>query len=275
MGGGIRNNEITFSDFLLKRMKSIYPIYLFGEITCLGVLIYRQGIRAFTFQDFLFDIMMVRTGWLYDDWTYNAVGWLACILVLCYILFFVLCRISVRFDVNIIYLVILMIVVGCCLQNRPLNLPFLYGHNGDGLFNFFVGGLLALLVDMRKFISSREATLILCGFAIVWLLFEKVLGCADFMGRSHIIFTLFLLPLVFMSATNGVIKMVSGLLSPLGIISKQLCFLHMPVYLIFRIIFPSNYILGPGTSYALYFFTLMVVCLTVYYLEKLLFKRIA
>lgn len=272
----IGKNE-SFSDFMKKRIISIYPIYFITEIVSIVIYVYRNGIYAITFQDILFDMLLIKTGWIYDDATYNAVGWFVCVLMICYIAFYCSCIFSAKWENSVktlTYIMLSLVFVGLAIQNHPLGIPFLFGHNGTGLSNFFVGGLTALLFwEKRKDRRiSIVATIILCLFLLTWVFFDIFLNYPDWLGRSHIVYTLFLCPLIFLSLDVGVVKIIGEVCYPLGIISKYVCFLHMPIYLVLRTILPSNYILGPIKTYIIYWALLIVIAVICFSCSKLIVR---
>lgn len=60
------------------------------------------------------------------------------------------------------------------IQNHPLNMPFLYGYNGTGLVNFFVGGIHAIFLMSKKNLKRviKNASVILAVFLTAWVCIE-------------------------------------------------------------------------------------------------------
>ena len=255
--------------FLKRRILSIYPIYFLSEITSVVLNACTYGIKSITFQDILFDLLMIRTGWVYDEFPNTVVGWFVCILLICYMLFCIIALIVEKTRTNPAYFAIVLSVFGLCIQNHPLDLPFLYGHNGTGIFNFFVGVTLAIALNESSKRREKICGALLLLFCCVWVYMVYILKYPEWMGRSHIVYTLWLFPLVFATMNTLPVRFLGKIFYPLGLLSKYIIFLHMPIYYVMRMILPSNYILiGPTMTFLVFLTALVLTSFVLYILEK-------
>ena len=128
---------------------------------------------------------MLNTGWVTSfnqtALPMNSTMWFVNIMLLCYLVYYVIRKVSKN---NYVYLsaCTLMALVGwVCLEHSP-GLPFLWSINGRGYAPFFLGTLLYEFQDhasekLRKDVSVVWVTLIL-GFLLFRLIvgFERVFG---------------------------------------------------------------------------------------------------
>lgn len=228
------------------------------------------GMKSITFQDILFDLLMIRAGWVYDEFPNTVAGWFACILLICYMLFCVIALIVEKTRINPAYFAIVLSVFGLCIQNHPFDLPFLYGHNGTGIFNFFVGVTLAIALNESSKRREKICGALLLLFCCVWVYMDYILKYPEWMGRSHIVYTMWLFPLVFATMNTLPVRFLGKIFYPLGLFSKYIIFLHMPIYYVMRMILPSNYILiGPTMTFLVFFDSSCFDIFCLVYLRKM------
>ena len=141
--------QLSIFSFIKKRMKKLYPM-AFVSIT-LGIVIsfmdqvitggmcVQKPIKLwYIFLSYTFQ----QIGWVEQSWMmpYGSGGWFLCVLLLCYVLFWV---INNLFDQNKYYFyVTIMFFIGWAAYSGNKEIPFFNVWNGSGYCGFFGGVLL-------------------------------------------------------------------------------------------------------------------------------------
>lgn len=127
----IQKNKLDLLKFMGKRIKKIYPVYFIGNLFSLAVFLFRDGWKVVNIKELILSFTMTSTGWVNDSSPYNAVGWFVCVLLVCYVLFYILCKCEKSTDLYFFGL-FFIIITGYGLFDKPIEIPFLYWRNGLG-----------------------------------------------------------------------------------------------------------------------------------------------
>lgn len=262
----IINGEISFGRFFFGRYFKIYPVYIISELLCLVYYLNKDGMGFSNLKEFLLGILMIPTGFLSPNYPYNVVGWFVSVLLFCYIVFFVICKIAghIKNENAFLYLAILCIAIGLIIENKAFEIPFLYAVNGTGLYSFMVGAVLYIIYDALcdKAEINKINILVFVVLAVlisyfVWMdkschiSFERACGDVGF------IVTFVILPLIlWLCATGNYISFIFALLKIAGSISMQMCFMHLPVLYMYNSL---NIKLNDKLGFIVYFVILIAV----------------
>lgn len=147
----IASGSIGFTEFLRKRIKRLYPLYL---ATNIFMLIYNASVDGFlTYfrpRDMIEILFMACSGWIDDIYPWNVPGWFVSMLVLCYILWFFVARLYQKQKDCYCLFMAVAVLWGYTLIVRPMGFPFCYTHDGEGIFSFFMGALLYDVLNKIK-----------------------------------------------------------------------------------------------------------------------------
>ena len=258
------NSHITFKDYLLKRIKKLYPIMIFSIIlTFIGIIIYRMltgynyYVENFSFLSLLLSIFGISSGWFYNDVNINMPLWYVSVLMLLYIIYYFITRCSKKNNFKYISLCTLFFIIGWSLLCKPINVPFAYENVARGYMCFFGGCLLKEINDKLNNNLKRKISII--SIIINLLLFLLVLkfGIKATLGDLRIVLIIFTYPTLIISVQSLKILQKILLVKPfefLGKISTDLYFWHFPAFLIIRIIaiyFPIQKFYSLGWFYLL------------------------
>lgn len=124
-----------------------YPVKLWGTlITCLGI------------QDWgVFGNPMV-----------NNPLWYISVLLLCYILFYILCRAAGRLKIPAEYLFLLAVFCGYSIQKYGVSLPFFNYDTSRGIYPFFTGLLLAR-IEAKGLVREWHRITVLI-LSVLWIM---------------------------------------------------------------------------------------------------------
>ena len=129
--------------------------------------------------------LMVNTGWVTSynqtQLPINSTMWFVNVLLLCYIIYYVICKLAKK---NALYMILcgLMVILGwICLDHSP-KLPFLWALDGRGYATFFLG---ALLCEFQTGAGekARKGVSLAWGIAIsVFFIARHIIGFGNIFG---------------------------------------------------------------------------------------------
>lgn len=227
----IANHEIAVSEYLFYRLIRLYPIYILGNLWSLALSIHKDGfLEAFKLDKFLATLLMVNSGWFTDDYPYDYPLWFFSVLLLCYLLYFAVAK----FAKGAVYPVLLLIMIfgGRVILLQEPQAPFLYRWNGEGMFNFFLGALIQIIV----YRLGKEKAKIIARVLLALLLFSLVLhyGLGIEVWRDIVLtISVWIIPISTLTACY--VDLLKGILSTkplafLGKISIFICAIHIPLF---------------------------------------------
>lgn len=100
------------------------------------------------------------SGWFWRGNLANESTWYICVLLLCYIVFYICCRLADKFSFNVNYAFSVVVMVGLGIASYGIELPFLNSFSYQGYIPFFLGVMLGEFMEKRRN-SSRGIVLAL------------------------------------------------------------------------------------------------------------------
>lgn len=117
--------------------EELYQEKLFNiKVTLFGILLHCLGMQV---------------GWVFENPGINNPTWYISVLLICYIIFYIICRMSKRFNISLVYFCLCMIFTGIGLFTYKIDLPFLTMDNARGYYSFFTGIILADILQKYKY----------------------------------------------------------------------------------------------------------------------------
>lgn len=101
----------------------------------------------------------------------NSPTWYISVLLLCYVVYYLVTVIAIRWKTKPLYLYIFMALLGYGLMAFSINFPFFNGISGRGYLNFFIGVLLAAYI--KKFGVHTKNMMVALAVIIFTLLFIR------------------------------------------------------------------------------------------------------
>lgn len=234
----ILQGQTAFGGFIRKRLAKVYPMYLITDLVQACFLVYEQGM-ILNFRSIMPNVFMITTGWVDDIYPYNVSCWFVSVLFLCYILYYVLCRLPKGHPGRLLYFEIGMVLWGYLLLSRGWDFPFCYSHDGEGILNFFGGCVLYEVYEKNGERGNRRLTGLLSGSLAVFMFLAYQAGFEQFSGDSRLPFAFLVSPAAILLALEvrwigNVLK--SPLPAKLGQISMNVFYWHMPIIVFFNIL---------------------------------------
>ena len=93
------------------------------------------------------NILCIQSGWCVRNVMINNPTWYICVLMLCYIVFWIITDLCRRKNRSPVYAYLFMIILGFSVRMTGMNIPFLNEYTARGFISFFLGILLAAADD--------------------------------------------------------------------------------------------------------------------------------
>lgn len=273
----IASHGISFRDFLWRRLKKLYPLYLITNIVSIFLDTVMYGMSAVNLEKIASTFLLKLGGGLRTEGPYNAPTWFLCSLFFCYVVFFFCCyhaKTPTRYWCGIT----LGIVLGHFLAHSESPLPFCSVSNGVGMMNFFVGCALAQVYPLirpnaHKWAVPLSFTLLLFSFYL-FMAYGTGIICGDVSAA----FALVIAPLtVYLALAGGLCSRILRWrpLVFLGKISSSIFFWHLVLFYAFRILLQM---FAPGqvireAHYFLYFAIMILWSTASHVLSERLSRR--
>lgn len=253
-------HTIAFRDYLLKRLRKLYPMYLISNFAALVLAVVQYGVSAINLQRIAFTVLLRMGGGLTGTQLYNTPTWFVCTLLLCYVVFFFVsytCKTPTQYRCAIA----LGIVWGYfCMTANPM-LPFCDSGSGIGLMNFCIGCALAEAYPLIR--EKKRNWAAPAAFAALVLVLYLMMrhGIEIICGDVNVAFAFLVCPLVFyLAMAQGLCTKILQwkVLVALGKISSSIFFWHLVVYSGFIIAWSSSGKTIAEKGYLVYFAAMLV-----------------
>lgn len=265
----IIEKSIDFKHFILGRIGKWYPYFVITTIWQILFLHIRHV--EINFDEVILNLLMVTSGWADDIYPFNYPCWFLCVLLLCYIIYFIITR-NVKKEYHL-YFYAGLVIWGYILENRGMDIPFCYNHDGEGFFNFFLGCILyEIYTNCAPKLKKMVCTAGLCAVAGIAAI-SAIVGFDNFAGDVRTVLTLFIYPIVILSIVElEPVKRIfanKAVLLIFARISILVFFWHVPWYELLNVIY--NHVfdnLNREMRFCIYIITLFIWCHIVKLLEN-------
>lgn len=224
----IQGHSISFGDFMGRRLKKLYPMYIISNFVVLIIEIIHYGPSAINLTKIIFMIMMVGGN-------YNNPTWFLCALLVCYVLYYGIVYFA-KSHTQYLICIIIGVAVGYTLLNEELGLIFLTAPNGMAYMNFFLGCVLAEIyprISEKTHKWLQPLFLVLLPF-LLYLLGDY--GVNIISGDTKVCCSFVLAPMfMYLALVKGPCSRILEMkwFVALGKISSSIFFWHMGLYFIF------------------------------------------
>lgn len=238
-GDKILNHEISFKDYIFKRIKKIYPIFLLTLLlTILFELIYLKLYGSlFIYQNFdiyhlVLNIFCMQNGVFGTDWSFNSPSWCISICLILYcIMYYIVYKSKNKNEVLYKYIFILCITF--ILKEFGIINALLF----RGIMCYSVGVILSFIYENRKSFNYKLIGYISLFFLIgTYYVLRKYF---NYVGNIDMLMIIgigpaIILTLLFNELSNVVLRIKPLLL--LGSLSLSIYLFHFPIQCLIKII---------------------------------------
>lgn len=168
---------LDFKSFFINRVKRLLPLVAIAAILyeCLIYFYFRifgekfldQGLNFF---GTVISILGIQAGWSFENPMINNPMWYISVLILCYILFYILTKVSILKKYDYTYFYIILIFLGLSIQKNNTNSAFLNYYTARGYYSFFFGVLFSIYFNNYKIRKSVKILSILLVIFITYLI---------------------------------------------------------------------------------------------------------
>lgn len=144
------SQTITFSHYITKRVCKWLPMYVLTNVVMILYICFKDISQLFNLKKFLTTALILPSGWLSQDTPYNQPLWFVSVLMICYILYYAVGKLSHRFSAVYVPLCVILVFWGMVLEVKAWDIPFHYRICGEGYMNFFLGVILAEIIMNPK-----------------------------------------------------------------------------------------------------------------------------
>lgn len=226
----ICGQTISFYQYMYKRIMKLCPLYLLSNLAMVLYLLFKNKSVDFDSERLFSSFFMFSSGWFTQSTPYNHPTWFVCVLTLCYILYYIIGKISHHFSKLYLPLCFFLIFWGMFLEIKAWDIPFSFRICGEGYMNFFIGVFFAeTLLSTQK--SSKSILIFngLClGFLIALVLrnkFEPPFFCV----RWFITFICFNLIYIAVHEKYAIKLLSHHMIQKIGKCSFSIYIWHIPV----------------------------------------------
>lgn len=166
---------LSFEEFFINRLKRLLPLMTIGAISYESLIYFYSRIfgeklleSELDFWGTIISSFGIQAGWSFENPMINNPMWYVSVLILCYIIFYVITKISIIRNYKYTYFFIIMIFLGISIQRNYTDLAFFNTYTARGYYAFFFGILLSIFFynyRIGKFIK------ILSIFTVIFIIF--------------------------------------------------------------------------------------------------------
>jgi len=234
----ILDNNLSFKDFILRRISKIYPAFLFSTILVivLEVLYLHKTGTTFVYPNFdiyhlLLNIFLLQNGLLETAWSFNSPSWCISICFVCYLIFYYVIKNSNR-ESHIYYKFFVLAICSLAIIISNINYPIFNSLIGRGLSCFSIGVLLYGLYERKNSFNYKMIGYIsLISIIIMYLAYRLNPNYNAIVGNLRLAFIIGIAPMIIIAAIE--VPIVNSILSSkpivyLGKISMSIYLFHFP-----------------------------------------------
>ena len=232
----VSEHRIGFCEFMGKRLKKLYPPFLFfTALTVILQLVYRSKCgETFVYNNFdiehlIYNLFLMQDGFFGEGWSFDAPSWCISICILCYLLFyFILYR--VKDERHACYVFFATALLGTTIILSGKSYPIWNSLVGRGISCFSIGAILSIVYKNRdRFRSQRLGYACLAAVIASYLVLRFK---SEFMGNFRMAFILGIAPSLILAVLfiPWLRKLLSiRPLTYLGSLSIVIYLVHFPV----------------------------------------------
>ena len=235
-GARIITNEISFKEFISRRIKKLYPIFLFCTVLTIILEIMHLRISGDTFvyknfdiQHLFMNLLLIQNGYIGTGWSFDGPSWCISISFFCYMVFyFVLYK--AKNKTTSFYVFGVFAILGLAIIASNISVPILNSLIGRGVCCFSIGCILSgIYVNRNRFRSKKLGWICLITAVIVFFIIRLY---PKFAGNFRVAFILGFSPTVLLATV--LLPWVNSFLGVLplrylGEISIEIYLLHFPI----------------------------------------------
>ena len=224
----IQTHQISFPEYLLRRLKKLYPMYVLSNLAMLLLEIAHYGVSVINIEKIILSALLVRG-------PYNSPTGFVCTLFACYVLYFAITHFAKSSTAYVAGLAF-GVILGYNLLLADTDFLYLSSRNGLAYLNFFLGCILA---EGYPRISEKAHRLLQPLFLVLLPLLMVLMlsvGVEIIAGNVQICFAFVICPMIlYLALAKGPCRSILQVkpFVALGKISSCIFFWHLVLYFLF------------------------------------------
>ena len=233
---------LAFKDFFIRRIIRLMPLIIIAAISY-EILLY---IYPKVFGDYFYNLkpdfwgliismLGIQAGWTFENPMINNPMWYISVLILCYIIFYIITKISVLKNYKCVYFYILLIFLGLSIQKNGTDLAFFNSYTARGYYAFFFGLVFSIFFNNYKISKFIK---ILSIFSVVFITFLIIRHYSIVERNINYTLTFIYYPALIVTFNINIIKKIysNKLISKIAEISFNVYVWHGVAFLILIIL---------------------------------------
>ncbi len=258
----IRQHSIAFPDFLCKRLRKLYPMYILTNFFMLVLSVLEYGPSGVNLKRVIATALIQLGGGLRMH-PYNGPSWFLSSLFLCYMLYFAVSYFTSG-KTSYFFSLVSGVLMGCAILAADWDISFLHYQTGMGILNFSIGCIMA---EVYPFFRERIPRWLpgACLFTLVVSFYLMLrYGVEIIAGDSQTAFYFLICPMILYLALDS--KWICSFLQTkpiqfLGKISLCVYFWHHPIFDAMRNIYRMFGMELTEVYFPLYLLVLVLFCI--------------
>ena len=200
----IISHTISFRDFIVKRLRKIYPPFLFFTLLTAALeLAYcikcgtTFAYGNFDIQHLIYNLLLMQNGFFGKEWSFDAPSWCISICMLCYLLFYLILS-RVKEERHGCYVFFGAALLGTTITLSGVDYPLWNSLVGRGMASFFIGAILCTIYRNREKFRYQRLGYACLGAVIISYLVLRFKP--EFMGDFRMAFILGIAPALIIAA---------------------------------------------------------------------------
>lgn len=143
----INNHMLSFHKYVFRRMRKIYPLAMSTHLIVTVLELLHKAITGevfvvqnFDLYHFVLNCFLLQSGWWENSYSFNTPAWFLSTLLLCYILYFVVVKLTSKDKRKFMLICFAFVLLGFTLILIGCELPFLSGKFAARGYLCFMGG---------------------------------------------------------------------------------------------------------------------------------------
>lgn len=273
----IADENVSPWKFLFSRIKRFYPLYIFSELVIISWMIINSGIGSISITQVLTDIFLVTNGWImtYNITPYNMPAWFLCVLVLCYVFYYVICRLSRKSNTLYLLLIAFMCLLGLFLRRANLAIPFMYRTTGEGYACFFAGTVFYRFWEVYVKDHEKAFCFVSLGVLAAIIAGTVLLSPKVFWADEAVIVILISASCLYLTKTKKIQPFFENkAVSFISNLSMEIFLMHIPLWVIYRDVIRINgLVLNENVIYYIAYLLLLLVISALIHLVREIIKE--
>ena len=221
--------------FIKMRLLHIYPMYFMSNVIQFSINAVAN--KNIDLNRLFLTLILMGGGCISRIEPPNFPTWFICVLVLCYLLFYFVCKLTGGSKEKYTIAIILLIIWGYICRSGKIDFPFCYNITGSPIMIFFNGCLLSEVVYSEDNEFKKLFNIGLYIFFVITILLSCFYGISSVTSDTGAMISFVIIPAVIICSINYDVfnnKLLCRVSKLLGDLSMSIFFWHIPIFSFYK-----------------------------------------